>query len=261
MTIKVTLLFFIYFLVFSSYSHDLDFSKEICQRDQRQASHYQPIMRLRANLESQDQSCSGFLISKNCALTAGHCRQNSVIAEFNVPDGNGEEFRAKNSLPEDRYFVDSNKSTFSTRGLGADFAVLKLQKNPHTGLYPGEKYGYLDIDHLTPERGDEIKIVGYGVTYASRERFLSQKFDVGEALYSRYRRGLPFIPTLSSLTYTTGTTGGDSGAPIIFKSTGRAIGIHNNGSCMSNLQRNSGTLLDRQNQLQDAIQKCLEANF
>ncbi len=237
--------------------NDSESQKAICGPDRREASKYAPIMRLRPTLEDQEISCTGFMISKRCALTAGHCEKSTVIAEFNVPESDGRDFSAAPSRAEDIYQVNQRSIERLNHRTGADFAVLRLEKNPITGLYPGEAQGYLEIDYITPNKGDLIKIVGYGASYASRERFLTQKFDTGEVVSTFYRRAYPFIRNLSSISYRAGSTGGDSGAPIIDKNSGRAIGIHNAGSCIRRTERNSGTLFDRQTRLTRAIERCL----
>src|SRR5690554_4148237 len=234
-------------------------SKAICSRDYRPASNVGAVMRLRPSLEDQERACTAFLIGKSCALTAGHCKESLRVAEFSPPDGDGSGFLAAPASAENVYHVDprSIKSEYSRTG--EDFAVFKLAPNAVTGLYPGEVHQPLELEYMTPDKGEEVSIVGYGTQYTNRKTFLSQKFSTGEVLDTFYRRGLPFISNLSSVSYTAGSTGGDSGAPVIRNRTGKVIGIHNSGGCHLNRLRNSGTLFDRQVKLKRAIQACLRS--
>ncbi|MAX66618.1 MAG: trypsin-like serine protease [Bacteriovoracaceae bacterium] len=232
--------------------------KALCVKDLRLPSDYKPIMRLRASLSEDEHLCSGFMIGKACALTAGHCQKSLNFAEFRVPDG--DDFVIKASDEEDIYQIDTDFIVKKTGRAGGDFTVFKLEKNKLTGLYPGEVYGYLELFYHTPKTSEEIMIAGYGSQYTNAKRYHSQKFSEGEVLKTYYRRGLPFIPTLHSVTYNAGSTGGDSGAPIFLKATGQVIGIHNAGSCSyGNHLQNFGTLLDKQKDLELAIKKCLNS--
>lgn len=246
-------------ILFQHQAKALPYQKSTCaQGDNRIASDYPAVMRLRSSLSEQELSCTAFLISRSCALTAGHCEKHAVFAEFNVPDGDGSDFLAVSSAAQDVYQVDQKSIDARFHKTGADFAVIRLKKNKITGLYPGDVQGVMETQIQTPEKGEEIRIVGFGSSYVSRDKFLSQKTDVGVVRETNYRRGFPFIPTLSSVSYTTSTSGGDSGAPIILEKTGKVIGIHNAGSCYHRSQRNSGTLFDRQEDLLKAIGRCLK---
>ncbi|PIK15526.1 serine protease [Halobacteriovorax sp. JY17] len=228
-----------------------------CERGDRELTQRSEIMRIRSTLNEKDSSCTAFLISKSCAVTAGHCSDHFEWAEFNLPASYGDEIT--NSSAEDTYRVRKKTANYNFGQTGDDYAVFKLEKNQVTGLYPGEVYGYLEISHSRPLKGESIQIIGYGLSFQDEHSYLSQKSSYGNVTSSDYRRGYPFIANLSSVTYDATTSGGDSGAPIIRNSDGRVIGVHTKGMCYFGARRNGGTLFKDHKKFTKAVESCLES--
>ncbi len=231
------------------------FAARSCESKDRELTNRLEIMRIRSHLNEKDSSCTAFLISKSCAVTAGHCSEHFEWAEFNLPMSFGEEIT--NSAPEDTYRVNRKSAKFNFGDFGNDYGVFQLERNKVTGLYPGEAYGYLELSISRPVEGDEMQIIGYGQSFKNINSYLSQKSSEGVVVSTDYRRAYPFIPTLSSVTYDATTSGGDSGAPIIRNSDGKVIGVHTKGMCYFGGRRNGGTLFKDHKKFSKAVESCL----
>jgi len=232
-------------------------AKRSCMPSARELSYRPEIGRIRDNLNNQDSSCTVFMISNSCAVSAGHCKEHFQFAEFNIPASFGEEI--SNSTPEDIFEVDKASIQSHYGDFGNDYAVFKLKPNKVTGELAGQKYGYLSTSFITPKITSKIHIIGYGLSFQDEFSYLSQKKSEGEVIGTNYRRGLPFIPNLSSVSYDATTSGGDSGSPIILESTGEVIGIHTRGMCFNGGRHNGGTLFKDHKRLSKAIDSCLNS--
>lgn len=180
--------------------------------------------------------CTGWLINKRVAVTAGHCQSSSgsTIVSFNVPKSTSNGTYVQ-SHPNDQYPNDTSSIRRISGGIGNDYAVMLLNRNSNTKLYPGEaqKQWFRLGEVPSSPTNQNIRITGYGTTTPRDERNGAQKTHVGP-MYSI---------SSTALRYRTDTTGGNSGSPIIHENTGRAIGVHTHGGCRSSgsTSYNSGT--------------------
>ncbi|UCD74336.1 MAG: S46 family peptidase [Phycisphaerales bacterium] len=171
--------------------------------------------------------CTSWLIddANHCNLTAGHCADDGLqVVEFNVPLSNPDG-TINHPGPEDQYSVDPvSVQTNGGQGVGDDWAYFGCFPNSNTGLTPYEAQGdYFVLVFPPPADGQDIRITGYGTTSypVPPEWNKAQKTHVG-----------PYFDFYgTTVMYTTDTTGGNSGSPVIFDDTGEAIGIHTHGGC------------------------------
>ncbi|MBK8979898.1 MAG: trypsin-like serine protease [Planctomycetes bacterium] len=192
--------------------------------------------------------CTGWMINTDVMLSAGHCVGGTQIIEFNVPlsTSTGTIVRAN---PNDQYPFTTLGSIAS--GVGADWSVNRVGLNSNTGQLPTQRNGgqwyTLGTVPASPA-GQNIRITGYGSTTDTNlpnNLHLVQKTHVGPLAQVN----------ATSVCYTTDTTGGNSGSPIIHENTGNAIGIHTHGGCSTSGGCNSGTRIDRSD-LQAAIRNA-----
>lgn len=177
--------------------------------------------------------CTGWLIDDcaHCFLTAGHCQGSISVVQFNVPlsDANGS---LNHPGPEDQYTKD-NSSLQGNGGLGVgdDWAYFGTFPNANTGLTAFEAQGQSFVLASPPSNNGnrKIRITGYGVDDGVRNQVQQTEFG-------------PLV-TASGTTvgYSTDTTGGNSGSPVIWKQTDLAVGIHTHGGCSSSGGNNWGT--------------------
>ncbi|MFG0293290.1 MAG: trypsin-like peptidase domain-containing protein [Phycisphaerales bacterium JB065] len=192
--------------------------------------------------------CTGWMIDdcNNCFLTAGHCTgSGSQVVQFNVPlsNPNGS---WNNPHPDDQYAIDqSSMQSNGGQGIGNDWAYFGAFPNSNTGLRPAEAQGdYFELISPPAVTGQPIRVTGYGTVSSPVPGTWNsvQKTHVG-----------PFaINSGNRIGYTTDTTGGNSGSPVILDSTGQAIGIHTHAGCGSSGGANNGTS-SRHPSLQDAL--------
>ena len=151
--------------------------------------------------------CTGWLISEDVFIQAGHCGTPSSSTRIHFVFGTG------NAAPEDQYAVDVTSYQGVNGGVGNDWGAGRLFPNSVTGKLPGvaqsEKCGSSGCGwfNLGPvpstTSGNNIRITGYG-TAAVDSR--SQKTHVGAltTIGSDYIRYVPDT-TVSSLRYHCGT--------------------------------------------------------
>lgn len=229
--------------------------KSMCGAEDRELSYEGRVMRLRARLDSEDNSCSGFMISKTCGLSAGHCRDSLKFAEFNVPHGT--DLTQVDS--RDLFRIDPHSIQSHNGDKGNDYAVFRVLPHAKDERLAGESYGHFDISSSGPKKGDEVQVIGFGVSYTHPDTYLSQKSSFGPVDRIFTRLSLPFLPDKSYLNYDAGTSGGDSGAVVLDARTGQAVGIHTNGACVFGSRLNSATYILAHKGLQRAIKRCLDA--
>ena len=187
---------------------------------------------------NQPTGCTSWMINdcNHCMLTAGHCAGSGLqVVEFNVPLST-----SSGSLqqpgPQDQYAVDpASLQTNGGLGVGNDWAYFGVFANSTTGLTPHQSNGMQAFDLVTPPAvtGQSIRITGNGSTSSpvSPTWYLVQKTHAG-----------PYFSFAgTTIRYTTDTTGGNSGSPVIVDGTNQAIGIHTHGGCSSTGGANSGT--------------------
>eukprot|EP00573_Skeletonema_grethae_P005631 CAMPEP_0201712026 /NCGR_PEP_ID=MMETSP0578-20130828/59433_1 /ASSEMBLY_ACC=CAM_ASM_000663 /TAXON_ID=267565 /ORGANISM="Skeletonema grethea, Strain CCMP 1804" /LENGTH=810 /DNA_ID=CAMNT_0048201083 /DNA_START=53 /DNA_END=2485 /DNA_ORIENTATION=- len=181
--------------------------------------------------------CTGWLISEDVFIQAGHCGTPSTSDRIHFVYGTG------SADPEDQYAVDVSTYQGVDGGVGNDWGAGRLLPNSITGKLPGTAQsdkcgtpgcGWYNLGSVpSGTSGNNIRITGYGTAaVASR----SQKTHVG-ALASIGSTSLSYIPD---------TTGGNSGSPVIHEETGNAIGVHTHGGCSATGGSNKGTRIDRQ---------------
>jgi V8-like Glu-specific endopeptidase len=174
--------------------------------------------------------CTAWIIENGALLTAGHCVASNRlnVVEFNVPPSTpaGAKVRA---AARDQFPVTIGTNT--NLGIGNDYSVLTAGRNS-AGQTPIQAQGSA-FRVSTSANARDITVTGFGT--ASGVRNAAQTTHTG-GYQGQTARSASNIAHF----YTTDTTGGDSGSPIITES-GTAIGIHTNGGCSANGGRNSGT--------------------
>ena len=195
--------------------------------------------------------CTVWLIddAEGCFLTAGHCITdgNLHVVEFNVPlsDADG---TINHPAPIDQYPVDLASIQGTSGGIGNDWSYFGAFPNSQSQLAPAEVQGstYVVGDPTGLPLGSDIRITGFGSTTGTQGAPLDwnqvQTTHVGP---------LAFMSG-SNLQYTTDTTGGDSGSPVVDETSGDAIGIHTHAGCNAGGGANNGT-----NILLPAVQNAL----
>lgn len=192
--------------------------------------------------------CTVTMISKDCGVTAGHCKDVLDYAEFQVPMSTATG-RPQPSNLEDKYFIEK-KSILTQNGkhkLGNDWGVVKFKKNEITGKYPGDVQGYYKVGLRIPQVGDRIVITGFGVDYDNKDKNGVQQTHFG-FVSSKVSKDSVFR-------YTADTMGGNSGSSIL-NHKNEIIGIHTNGGCNFH-GGNQGVMLRHNRSLRVAITKCL----
>ncbi len=186
---------------------------------------------------NQPTGCTSWMINdcRHCFLTAGHCTGNLNVVQFNVPlsNSNGS---INHPPPSDQYAVDaSSMQSNGGQGVGNDWAYFGVFDNSNTGLSPYAAQGSQAFDVVNPPSvsGQFIRITGNGSTSSpvSPTWYLVQKTHAGP--YASFSG--------TTVRYSTDTTGGNSGSPVILDGTNQAIGIHTHGGCTSTGGSNAGT--------------------
>ena len=187
---------------------------------------------------NQPTGCTSWMINdcNHCFLTAGHCAGSGLqVVEFNVPlsNSNGS---LNHPPPSDQYAVDTaSLQSNGGQGVGNDWAYFGVFDNSNTGLSPYAAQGNQAFDLINPPavNGQNIRITGNGSTSSpvSPTWYLVQKTHAGPY----------FSFSGTTVRYTTDTTGGNSGSPVILDGTNQAIGIHTHGGCTSSGGSNAGT--------------------
>ena len=231
---------------------------DICeQEDRRQLSGYSAIGKLSSFAE--ENGCSATMISRSCALSAGHCHETFDQIDFN-------NFNDHYDLRKDQYLVDRPQTQYIYEGIGLDWAVLKIEKNQYTGLYPGEVQGMSLIGLLRPLEGDLIRVSGYGRSDIELLNF-SQATSTGQ-ISLIHQAPLEWHYINRSITrhliyHRADMTPGSSGAALINETTQRIVGINSHGGC-PNADRhhsNLATLINQNAPLERAINTCLQKEY
>lgn len=186
---------------------------------------------------NQPSTCTSWLINdcNHCFLTAGHCASGVNVVEFNYPlSTSGGSIQHPG--PQDQYSVDATSmQSNGGQGVGDDWAYFGVFPNSNTGLTPHEANGMQAFDLVPPPSvtGQLIRITGNGSTGSpvSPTWNLVQKTHAGP--YSSFSG--------TTVRYTTDTTGGNSGSPVILDGTNQAIAIHTHGGCNSTGGSNAST--------------------
>jgi V8-like Glu-specific endopeptidase len=185
--------------------------------------------------------CTGWMISPDVMLTAGHCFASSTsqILSFKVPLSNSSGV-VQPSHPDDQYPTIPSTAKFLNGGIGADWSISRVGPNSNTTLRPGDAYGMWYTLGSVPSStsGQSIRVTGYGTTSSP----VSPTWNQVQKTHTGPLYGI----TSTALRYQTDTTGGNSGSPLYHTNTGYVIGIHTHGGCStSSTSYNSGTRIDR----------------
>jgi len=236
-------LIFLFYLMLST-SNASEYQKSICGVDDRIPSNFSRVGRLLGKLTASG-GCTVTMISSRCGISAGHCSSTFGFAEFNtLPSIDG---RIQISSPEDIYPVDKKNSEYRDRGLGDDWAVLRIKKNELTGKYAGDVQGIYQVDFSKPKKGEIVRITGYGLDRSDPERNLAQQTHTGEIVSFRG----------STMYHVADTMGGNSGSSIIREDDEKIVGIHTNGGCYARGGANAATVISENRKLIKAIKACL----
>lgn len=243
------------------YAEELD---KICGTDQRVLSNNVKIGRT-------NKGCTITMISRTCALTAGHCVKKLEYAAFNVPES--VKGTPQNSDPKDIYFIDQSSLKFQYKmqlsSAGQDWAVVRLNANHQTGKFAGDVQGYYPIKATIPKAGAEVRITGYGADedkVKGQKGNYAQQTSVGKVLATKTSSGKSnwggTSSSLSLVKYDVDTMPGNSGSVVILEKTGEVIGIHTYGFCeASSGGHNGGTLIAEKPDLKAAIDNCLASEL
>ena len=221
-------------------------TKSICgDDDDRTLSNNRKVARIQRS--KGNVGCTFTLIGRSCGISAGHCERYFKEAHFNVPLSNING-RMIGSNPEDIYSVTSGSVTLSNRGSGNDWAVMRLNKNQFTNVWPGDEQGYYSISAEKPLIGSDISIAGYGQD-KEKEKNHAQQVHEGQVLST----------DVPSITHNIDTRSGNSGSSIISLINETIVGVHTHGGCSNaeGLGYNSGTMIAGNHSFNEAIKDCL----
>jgi len=199
--------------------------------DDRQLSN------LPGNARLMTVGCTAWMINdvNHQFLTAGHCGVTTTsVVQFNVPLSTSTG-TIQNPPPQDQFPVDFTSNQGLGGGVGNDWRYFGALPNSGTGITAFQhQNGFYTLANVAPPvAGQTIRITGYGTVASpvSQTWRQVQKTHVGNY----------FSLTGTTVRYTTDTTGGNSGSPVLNVNTGEAIGIHTHGGCSSTGGSNSGT--------------------
>lgn len=219
--------------------------------------------------------CTAWLVSNGALLTAGHCVDNDPdqggpllpdgvadagfvngVVEFNVPASlsNGTTVFAS---PNDQYPMDAFawRHDGNGQGLGKDWAVFTSQANSNTNLLPHLRQGaFFRMSSETPAINQILRVTGFGtdvtpVGTGGGGNAQNQTLQTATGTFS----GEASSGADVWHNYKVDTTGGNSGGPIIWETSGGfTIGIHTNGGCTATGGDNVGTSFEH-----DALETAL----
>ena len=199
-------------------------------------------------------TCTITMISRSCAISAGHCNASLSLASFNIRTSSAS--GAYNIDLEDMYLKDPSYLKYESNGSGNDWAVFRLAPNFITQKLPGEAQGYLEVRFADKTKvGEKVKITGYG-NDDTLETNISQQTAVG----SISKIGGLLNPS-AKIIHSVDTMGGNSWSAIISLNDNKVIGIHSHGACSwpkANANENSGTIISRNSNFKAAIKSCLK---
>lgn len=215
--------------------------KTLCGADDRVPHQDQKIGRLVKDLQ-ENKACTATLISKRCAISAGHCAQFYGFLEFDVPETN---LDGRFNHPDlTKIYPVDNTVDYEDQGLGDDWMIIRLHANALTGLYPGEERGFYQIDFEELKLNQKITIAGYG-----KDDQIAKSYTLQQSQGQLFS-----VESSSILRHNADTTSGNSGSAIINADTQRIIGIHTNGGCHKS--SNGGTWIKKRDRLLQAIREC-----
>ena len=182
---------------------------------------------------NNNSHCTGWLVSKDTLVTAGHCVHGGgsnglwgTLSAFKIYPG----FSDGNApygfcTPKELY---SSSGWISSADSDSDIGIIKLD------CEVGNSTGYLSYFVANPVDNTAITINGYPGDKASGTQQWGSQGTVSNS-------------TASKLYYDNDTIGGMSGSPVWVKNgeTAWAIGIHTNGESILSPSTNSGTRISQ----------------
>lgn len=202
-------------------------------------------------------------------VTYGACTQNIDFVEFNVPMSIAgvPQF----SYPADRYYINKNSVAFEARGIGQQWAVLKLLPNSVTGKHAGDIQGFYKVAKRKSEDNDPIKVIQYSYALSDTEyvREGVNPNQYGDLIHfaqssssgSLIKASIFLIPEI--IEHNADTSYGSGGAPVVNLKTGELIGISTHGGCRATYlvtagvrHTNSGTSTTGSSKFRRAIEAC-----
>ena len=226
--------------------------KTLCGDDNRIFSYDSKVGRVTKSHISGG-GCTATMISKNCGVTAGHCKMILNYIEFNVPHSSANGLSGVVEL-EDLYAVDQS-SIQSIDNHKSDWAVFKLLPNKKTGISAGEAQGFYDVDFKKPRKKDIVRITGYGLDRVDPIRNASQQTNTGKIISPD---GGFFG---SKMGYQVDTEAGNSGSAVILEKSQKIVGIHIAGGCTQNGRgSNKATPITKNSEFISAIKSCLNSD-
>ena len=213
--------------------------------------------------KGENAGCTATMISRTCAITAGHCKRIMYKGEFNPP-------KSINRAPqpaskENTYLIDQDSIKYEYDGwsdkTGKDWAVFRFKKNESTGKYPGENGNFYEVDFDEPATvSDEVTIYGFGIDKNDNDLHAALQVNSNEVLDLDTND----IGELAIIKHGIDTMGGNSGSSILRKSkeapySEKIIGVHTNGGCYAQGGANQGTAILAKLNFLAAIKSCLAA--
>lgn len=226
----------------------------VCAEDKRTPTQDMRIGRLK--MSDYESACTVTMISKDCAVSAGHCLKYMKNVEFKVPRSRGVVLVTASA--QNTYEIDYSSIVSRNGDLGNDWAVMKIKANNLTKKFPGEVGGFYPVNFSTPKVGEKISIAGYGRD--DRRELNSNgvlQVDQGE-IDNIYDEPSETQGPFKIVSYFIDTMPGDSGAALIRVNQKDIIGVHTNGGQCDGAG-NFGTLISENKKFAQAIKSCLGA--
>lgn len=215
----------------------------LCGADNRIASTDARVGRLFGG------GCTGWLVSNERALTAGHCGNPdgnvTGVMQFNVPasTSNGNPVQPP---ANDQYPVIANSVTFESDGIGEDWSIFRVGPNSNTNLRPHVAQGFFRMTTYVPPADATMRVTGYGLDNSpsgsggngaqccDEDNDNACEFDCNaQSLTEQTSTGRFDELSGTTLEYEVDTTPANSGSPVYRTATGITVGIHTAGGCDS----------------------------
>ncbi len=192
--------------------------------------------------------CTAWLVSTGVVLTAGHCtNSNGEITgtiEFNVPLSLNSGVTNMASLA-DQYPVIPNSTSFRDNGTGDDWAIFRIGgAADNSGRNAFIEQGFFRMTTYVPPADATMRVTGYGLDNrpagngaAGAACCDTNSDDQCEFNCNSSSRTLQTATgrfdelSGNTLEYEVDTMPGNSGGPVIWKTSGLAVGIHTAGGC------------------------------
>lgn len=245
---------------------------DICgNTDDRQSSNDPKVGRMVKAYATS--GCGATLIGNSCIITSGSCVNGPDYVEFNVPASIAGV--PQHSAPEDVYYIDKSTIVYEAKGIGSQWAVMKLQPNSITNKLPGEVQGYYKLATSKSKKNDPVRVVQYTYGLNDTEYVRSGRVKPntnGDVIHYAQstakgelaKAGIFLMPEIYE--HTVDTSYGAGGAPMINERTNEVIGINTHGGCGASYvvtigarYTNSGTSLVGSKKFNKAIQSCLKS--